>query len=611
MKSIHDKITARMNKLPLGRGLVQSFLIIWFIPYMLICVILISFLFRSLMNKELEIVQSSLELTEDSCNKILTNIHNFSDRIYVNKQLQNVILREYDNIKDIYEDYAGLSFMDDYLRGLNEVSSFRIYVDNETLLDNSFIIKTTKKIRQEEWYNVAIRMNGQPFWIYKTDTITKKKHLALVRSIWHVGQYVGVLVINVDSDYIQESITSKLYETKIIYNNEILYSSKNSTIIDEDAKIIDLANNFYHSNKRLNKIKIEDNTYGAVAFKFYPKNTLNLQFLIIFFTPLKDLISVTWKVIIISMVLLGFLGGLTYFLIDNYTFYIDSRVNKLQSGINSVVSNNFDIVPSIGGNDEFEDIYKSLYLMSNNIKNLIDQVYRQNLEKEQLASRQNEIRYKMLATQINPHFLFNTLETIRMKSLASGDKDVASMLKLLASLLRYNLTISGKPVCFYDELNSIQNYLTIQHIRFGSRISYDIVPLCDISNIMILPLLIQPIVENSFSHGLEDTTENGFIYIFAEVQSNDGQEILTISMRDNGKGIPQDRLIELQEKLKMPNGEEESDSIGIFNVNARIKLFYGQQYGLTIESREGKGTVVTLRVPVIYTSNIIPKFQRN
>jgi len=611
MKSLRAKITGRMNNLPLGRGLVQSFLIIWFIPYMLICCILISFLFRSLMNKELEIVQSSLELTENSCNKILTNIHNFSDRIYVNRQIQDVILHNYDNIKDIYEDYANLSFLDDYLRSLSEVSSFRIYVDNQTLLDNSFIIKTSPEVKKEEWYNIAIRMYGQPFWVYKTDTITKKKYLALVRSIWHVGQYVGVLVINVDPDFIQETLTSNLYETKIIYNNEIMYSSKNSTINGEDEKIIKLAKNSYNLKKHLNKIKIKDNTYGAVAFKFFPKNTLNLQFLIVFFTPLKDLISVTWKVTIISIILLGILGALTYFLVTNYTLYIDSRVNKLQSGINSVVSNNFDIVPSIGGNDEFEDIYKSLYIMSNNIKNLIDQVYRQNLEKEQLASRQNEIRYKMLATQINPHFLFNTLETIRMKSLATGDKDVASMLKLLASLLRYNLTISGRPVCFYDELNSIQNYLTIQHIRFGSRISYDIVPLCDISNIMILPLLIQPIVENSFSHGLEDTTENGFIYILAEVSNKEGQEILTISMRDNGKGIPKDRLEELQKKLTLPNGEDESDSIGIFNVNARIKLFYGQQYGLTIDSTEGKGTVVTLRFPVIYTSNIIPKFNRH
>jgi two-component system sensor histidine kinase YesM len=239
--------------------------------------------------------------------------------------------------------------------------------------------------------------------------------------------------------------------------------------------------------------------------------------------------------------------------------------------------------------------------MSTNLKELINKLYVQNLEKEQLASRQNEISLKMLSTQINPHFLFNTLETIRMKVIASGEKEVALMLKLLASLLRYNLSVKGQPGPLIDELNAVQNYLTIQHMRFGDRVSYDVMTMCDITNIKILPFLIQPIVENSFSHGLEDKVSGGFIYIIVNMENNEenAQNILAIEVKDNGCGIPEDKLADLNEKLTCSKPEDYSSSIGLINVQSRIKLFYGQEYGISITSRLGEGTSVQIRIPVL------------
>ena len=204
----------------------------------------------------------------------------------------------------------------------------------------------------------------------------------------------------------------------------------------------------------------------------------------------------------------------------------------------------------------------------------------------------------MLANQINPHFLFNTLETIRMKSIASGEKEVATMLKLLASLLRYNLGIKGQPVPLIQELEAIQNYLNIQHMRFEDRVSYDIVTMCDINDIMILPLLIQPLVENSFSHGLEDRVSGGFIYILINTEEIDGKRIMNISVKDNGSGIDEEKLEELNNKLKKKNDDIDSTHIGIVNVNSRIKLFYGKEYGLSIKSDFGEGTIVTITIPV-------------
>lgn len=282
-----------------------------------------------------------------------------------------------------------------------------------------------------------------------------------------------------------------------------------------------------------------------------------------------------------------------------YARYVKSRVQKVQNGIEKVVGNNFELEKSIGGNDEFSQIYDNLYFMSENLKNLIDKVYRQNLEKEQIKLQQSEMSFKMLATQINPHFLFNTIETIRMKSLASGDKDVSTMLKLLAQLLRYNLSVKGQPVSIKKELEAVKNYLTIQHFRFGERISYDIKTNCDLEDVYILPLIIQPIVENSFTHGLENKEKGGKINIFIDKINQDEKEILIIKISDNGSGIQKEQLEKIRENLKSEKQvslETTGMSIGLGNVTSRIKLYYKNGSDVEINSQEQKGTEVILKL---------------
>ena len=135
-------------------------------------------------------------------------------------------------------------------------------------------------------------------------------------------------------------------------------------------------------------------------------------------------------------------------------------------------------------------------------------------------------------------------------------------------------------------------------MRFEDRVSYDIVTMCDINDIMILPLLIQPLVENSFSHGLEDRVSGGFIYILINTEEIDGKMIMNISVKDNGSGIDEEKLEELNNNLKEKNDDIDSTHIGIVNVNSRIKLFYGKEYGLSIKSDFGEGTIVTITIPV-------------
>jgi len=296
-------------------------------------------------------------------------------------------------------------------------------------------------------------------------------------------------------------------------------------------------------------------------------------------------------------------GGsiLSLSLLQIFANYMAKRVSYLQMQINRIVQSNFELGPRLSGLDEFAEIYDALMATSNNIKTLIDEVYRHKIQREQLLARQNDIRFKMLSNQINPHFLFNSLETIRMQAIEDDNKQVANTIKLLAKILRHNLSVSNNPVSLKDEIEAVDNYLAIQHLRFEERVKYRIDIHTDITDAYILPLLIQPLVENSFTHGLQDRKIGGLIEISIDTCNNDSE--FQISIKDNGCGISSEKLTQLKARLATGTVENFSSSIGMVNVNQRIKLFYGQNYGLEIESEIEKGTSVIIKIPAQFNSD--------
>jgi len=583
-----------LNKHPIRKSLITIFLLFILLPFTFISLFHIHYLYSTLMDAEINKVKSSYSDTEENLTMILEKIVSFSDRLYVNKQIQSVLTKKYSDMRDVYADYMNLTFLEDYLRTYDEVANFRFYTDNQALLDNSFIVKATWKLKTELWYDTALRLKGAPFWTIKKDSVNKKEYLSLVRSIWNTsnGRFIGVLCINLDGDVIEKKLHNQFFDTSIVFNKRILYSNNKKMQARDRAQLLSIFEESH--NLELQTIDFMGKKTSVMCGEFFPAKTEFNGFGIIYLIPLEQMIDATLEILFFSSLFFLIMIFILFLFIMTFTRYVTTRVKKLQYGISNVVQKNFEIPPSIGGKDEFEQIYSKLYEMSCDIKKLIEQVYTQNIEKEQLAAKQNEIRYKMLATQINPHFLFNTLETIRMKSLASGEKEVAMMLKLLASLLRYNLSVEGKPVPLITELDAIQNYLNIQHIRFGERISFDVVTTCDVQNQMILPLLIQPLVENSISHGLENTISGGFIYIF--INSDEESDDIIITVKDNGTGMSQEKLDELNSKINLGAAEDYTSSIGLVNVNSRIKIYYGKDYGMTISSKEGEGTTVTIRV---------------
>ena len=228
-----------------------------------------------------------------------------------------------------------------------------------------------------------------------------------------------------------------------------------------------------------------------------------------------------------------------------------------------------------------------------------------------LASKR-EAQILALQNQINPHFLYNTLETIRSEAIMNGAVNAGTMAEALATFFRYTISNLDYLVQIEDELENIQNYFTIQHYRFGNKIGIQITYDEEDKNILRLyipKLIMQPVVENAIYHGIEQKLGAGQVTISISYTKQN----LDIMISDDGIGIKDTELSEINNRLWTDSENygyeksEKSGGIAIRNVNQRIKLLFGEEYGIWLNSIYGIGTDVHVKLPVVLTPDDLEK----
>ncbi len=267
-------------------------------------------------------------------------------------------------------------------------------------------------------------------------------------------------------------------------------------------------------------------------------------------------------------------------------------INALRSQMKEVESGRFDIAVSVKSNDEIGELSKSFSSMLGRIKELIQSVYQTEIYRK-------EATISALQAQINPHFLYNTLQIIDIMAEDKGADEISSACQALAKIFRYSISKGKDIVTVREEIEHVRNYVYIQKLRLGDKlleVEYNIPD--EVMELEILKLVIQPLVENSVVHGIEATSRKSLIRISAAVDIDD----LIITIEDTGVGMDEEELRKVQRGLyDTPQGGEVKSSTGgiaLQNVHSRIKLYYSERYGMSIHSRKNKGTKVTLVFPV-------------
>ena len=289
-------------------------------------------------------------------------------------------------------------------------------------------------------------------------------------------------------------------------------------------------------------------------------------------------------------------------LILYYSSFLSSRIATLKTAMHKARMGDYNIIDPVRGDDELQDIFEDLKATVEMIHEKEARYYEAQINRQQMINRQQQMEFKMLASQINPHFLYNTLETIRMQALAQGNRDVATSIKLLGKSMHYVLENTGTSfTTLTKELDYIKTYLAIQKLRFGDRVnvSFQIPEDLDTDEYKILPLLLQPIVENAIIHGLENVDQEGHLTLAVKKESED----LVISITDNGDGMTEEAADLLRRQIA-EHDPDDTRSIGLYNINQRIHLFYGESYGLSLQTVLHKGTTVTLHLPGDFQKNL-------
>ncbi len=225
-------------------------------------------------------------------------------------------------------------------------------------------------------------------------------------------------------------------------------------------------------------------------------------------------------------------------------------------------------------------------------------------DEEFAGAAKRQAQYLALQNQINPHFLYNTLEGIRGEAMTAGMDNIAKMTEALSTFFRYTISGTASLVTLEDELENVDNYFIIQQYRFGSKLSLDIRYDCDdqeeVLKCRMPKLILQPVIENAIVHGLEEKVGNGKVTI--QIEETGKRLIITVS--DNGIGIEKEQLAILNKKLEHTSMEyvqsdpsSRGSGIALVNVNNRIRLLFGDEYGMVIYSTVGFGTDVQITIP--------------
>lgn len=463
-----------------------------------------------------------------------------------------------------------------FYNNVNPSDSARLTIDNVEL--NKFLDKKylgTKLILVKNIFTIDPQSNSNDIFTFATNI-----------SSTAFNKRIGILLINFTKNNIKTAYSSidKNFSSDVLVltkAGDIIFDSsgKNDNSIYPDFETIknsisESPVTLINKNNITNVIATKDSgliVISTVSNSQIYKNVSGSRNTILFILVLSILGALLLSYIIISV--------------------FSKRIKVINIAMKQVESGNLSSRIKVYNNkDEISQIASNFNNMCDNLNDYINKAYIYDLKRKDAELKQRASDLYALQSQINPHFLYNTLETIRMRALTSENEDISKMIRSLAELFRSSIK-KKIIVKISDEINYCKNYLEIYKIRYGPDLEADYEIDEDILEYGVPKHLIQPLIENSIVHGINTKRGNNHISIKGWKSGTDA----IISITDNGNGINEEGLLEIKKMLESSDAIE-SESIGIVNVDQRIKLIFGKAYGIQVSSEKDKGTTIEVRI---------------
>lgn len=408
--------------------------------------------------------------------------------------------------------------------------------------------------------------------------------------------YEAYLLIVENKSVDESKLDDMLWEAKRIVNGleKLTDSKENLKRLNSAKKYLDnletytnriienlKAGNRYEANMEIweNDIQIVTTLIRETIFQYISFETVEMQ------QTHQEYQQFFQKLILISVIGFVLVFGLTLFLSYQIPKSITRPLQKLTEVTEQVAEGNLSVRSDVQTGGEVGVLSASLNTMIDKINELLEQV-----TTEQVRLRKAE--FELLQSQINPHFLYNTLDAIIWLAEAGEQKKVVSMVRSLSEFFRTSLNRGKDIIPVKEEVLHVRSYLEIQQVRYQDILNYEIDVPEELGKYMIPKITIQPLVENALYHGIKNKRGSGTIHIRGSRQDN----LLVMEIEDDGIGISKERLWQVNDGIrkKVLTGK---DIYGLYNVNERIRLNFGEEYGIHIESNYGEGTVVRIQLP--------------
>ncbi len=597
MKKVFSNLFCRISGLKIMYKLLLAYIIIGLIPLTLLSTYMAYTSKKNIMDQHENQVQAENKRVRNILFNIIYLATNISDTILYDSSLTSLLKESYSSEDEVYKAYRNYKTIASITKSYTELSSIKIFVTNNTLITSGPFVKVDDRTSSYDWYKTVKDSSGKLMWIYD-NTIETGSSLRLIRRLPVQGtKDYAIIVINISTNYLRFIINSDTVNSILSIENGISFFSNKHNEIGYPPDALFQADtvkiNEPFQAKYLGKDAL---TYSSILNA--PKSKSRFQ--ITTFDPLTYSHIAGSNINNLRIIIINLMVPLLMIIIFSTAF--NRRILILRREMHKIANGDFNIIDRFKSKDELGELYKDMQKTILSIQQLSAMVYEEKLLSQKLLNYQQQIEFNLLASQINPHFLYNTLETIRMQLSIKKDYDAANIVMLLGKYLRHNIEADSSLVLLTSELEYINIYMIIQHFRFGDRINYKInlEDNLDISNYPILPLLLQPIVENAFVHGLEGKKTGGTITINISRREDD----LIISVADDGLGMSEDTLKNLSVSMNEVNNKSKSH-IGLHNVQQRIKLYYGEPYGLRINSVEKQYTVITYQLPLKMEGSVL------
>lgn len=531
------------------------------------------------LNKVIDTIQEKVQTVENISTSILTNTRllNYLSSSSYTKPFTSKEFQE--STKSIFE-YTLM------MHKLN-IHSVKLFIVDDRMTQYDNIIHSESEINAQDWYQAFYNSDDQSRWLgpigigYLTgdDANTKKLYSYCKKLIAENGDYEGIIVISITQDTLIDQNLVSLNTSTSFH----MVDSKSTTLNSTKGNVITLSSNEL-SKIRMQAYYIYTEKTQLYMWKYIPE--LN-QYLGIS-QQLDSPLFLKSDNLIIMLIILGILFSIL-FVFYFYVKKIFDEIKKKIKEVDTIVKQDFVGRIETKRQDEIGEISQSFNVLLDTIHLLVKDVVAKEVA-------QKDANLKALQYQINPHFIYNTIEVFSTSMELAGSFEIADAMAAFGKMLRYNLRNESNFSTIKDELEHVKSYINIEKIKYFDQLHLTIDCNEELFSIPIIRFLMQPIVENSISHGFKDRTAQ--MNIFLKIHRNDG--LLYFSVIDDGFGINEQKLIELNESFARSlylDNTTDQHGIGLRNINERLKLFYGNDHHIKIQSTPQR-TSVSFTVPI-------------